>query len=142
MFSCQKKCFYDPVSSRSLFGRLYFMHSLRSKFLHRSIKKIIDFFWKRKKLELFSENFWWFFKIFDFFKIFMIFRTFPLIKSKEIQENHESVQKNQKSQKITKHFRKTALTFFVFKKSRWFFFIDRCKNLLRSECTYLERPDN
>ena len=56
--------------SSSLFGRFYFMHSLRSKFLHRSIKKMSEIFWKWKKLEQLFENFWDFFrsKIFENFR--------------------------------------------------------------------------
>ena len=60
--------------SSSLFGRFYFMHSLRSKILHRSIKKMSEIFWKWKKLEQLFENFWDFFrsKNFRFFsKIFI-----------------------------------------------------------------------
>ena len=39
---------YGPVFSSSLFGHSTYAHSLRSKLLPRSIKKIIDFFWKQK----------------------------------------------------------------------------------------------
>ena len=51
-----------PARSSSLFGRFYFMHSLRSKILHRSIKKMSENFWKWKKLEQLFENFWDFFR--------------------------------------------------------------------------------
>ena len=126
--------------SSSLFGRFYFMHSLRSKILHRSIKKnerkilkmkkvratfrkILRFF-EIKKIEnfdlenfhfhtIFNEKFW------DFwdrkFSIFLISKFFVFIQiSMEIFGKIEkfSISKN------LKIFRKVALTFFVFKNFR------------------------
>ena len=41
----------------SFFGRSECVYRLRTENLLRSIKKIIDFFWKRKKLETCFENF-------------------------------------------------------------------------------------
>ena len=59
--------------SSSLFGRFYFMHSLRSKILHRSIKKNERKKLKMKKVRDTFRIFFNFFEIFDFLKIFEIF---------------------------------------------------------------------
>ena len=103
-------------------------------------KKMSKIFWKRKNIEILSEflvifwDYWFFWQLSWFSWISFDF-------SKEMFEISWKSSKNRKSKKIAKHFRKVSLYFFVFKKIRWFF-IDRCKILLRSECAYLEGPNN
>ena len=61
LFFCHKSITYEPVFFISLFGRFYFMHSLRSKCLPNLKKKSRRFFLKMKKvratLRKISENF-------------------------------------------------------------------------------------
>ena len=117
--------------SSSLFGRFYFMHSLRSKILHRSIKKMSKIFWKRKNIEILSENVLRFFEIFDFLKIFMIFRTFPLKNQRKFMKIMKVVKKVNNLKKSPKKSESISI-FFRFQKKLMIFFIDRCKFLLRS----------
>ena len=47
-----------------------------------------------------------------------------------------------KISKIFEIFSQSSYNFFHFQNFSLIFFIDRCKILLRSECTYLESPEN
>ena len=75
------------------------------------------------------ENFHDFFENFNFFENFhwKSQRNFSISKIFEIF----------RSQKFS-FFQKVALTFFIFKKFWWFFFMDRCSFPVRSEWRYLE----
>ena len=118
-------------------------------------KKIIIFFWKRKKFEIFFETFFENFQIFPKFlrsKKSKIFRSEKFRKfSKRIQQKFRNFRKSEKIEnlkffskiwKFFENFQKISRTFFIFKKIDDFFFIDRCKILLRFECAHLEGPEN
>ena len=135
------------------------VHRLRSRILHRSIKKNHQlflkttkvrarknfgriFFWDRKNFNIFqksSSKIGWKWKILrsKIFEIFWDRKIFNWIFNENFRKKSQKIKKSQISKNL-KNFRKVSLTFFVFKKNRLFFFIDRCKSLLRSDCAYLE----
>ena len=121
-----------PARSSSLFGRFYFMHSLRSKFLYLSIKKNHKCILKTKKVRA---TFWKKIEkneIFDFSKIFMIFENFDFFENVHWKPQRKfsiskifgkimKIFKIFKNLIFSKIFRKVSLTFFVFKKKCLFF---------------------
>ena len=149
--------------SSSLFGRFYFMHSLRSKILHRSIKKMSKTFWKWKKLEQLFENFWKFLRS----KNFRFFRKFSLKfvwNWKFLRSKIFEIFRSQKFQKFSlkivwkwkilrskffgkffdlKNFQFSTLSCSNFLSNQSFliiFFMDRCRISWRRRWNRLERP--
>ena len=108
--------------SSSLFGRFYFMHSLRSKFLPNLKKKSRRFFLKMKKVRdtfrKIFENFRDFSKFLTFSKIFDFSDFFYRTSYRKFSKKIENFRKCQKSQNFWENFRKVALTFFIKKKKR------------------------
>ena len=138
----------EPVFSSSFSGRFYFMHSLRSKFLHRSIKKNERKILKMKKVRATFRKILRFFEI-EKFSIFPKIFIEICMKTKNFEIKKIENFRSKKSQnfslkivwkwkfsrskffdlkKVQKIFRKVSLTFFVFnifsickKQSREFF---------------------
>ena len=139
MFSCHKTVLYDGVFPSPLFGRFYFMHSLRSKFLPNLKKKSRRFFLKIKKVRDSFRKIFEKFSDFRFFEKFRKFWKFRKISKTWFFENYWNSFENRKiefskifdffkkSWKFSKKsifpmfFPKVALTFFIFNFFRCFF---------------------
>ena len=125
MVSCHKSTRYEPVFSSSLFGRFYFMHSLRSKILPNLKKKSRRFFLKMKKVrDTFRknfENFRDFSKFLTFSKIFDFSIFFYRTSYRKFSKKSKFFE-NIKNLKISDFFSQSISNFFHFQKFSMIFF--------------------
>ena len=109
----------------------------------KSRAKILKILKVRDELRKNFRDFPIFFEIFDIFDIFEKFRFFRKFSIGSPIDNFRKNRKFSKMSKISKiskisknlgKFSESISIFFHFQKFSLIFFIDRCKNLLRSEC--------
>ena len=98
-------------------------------------------FLKKMRFFIFFENFHDFWK-FWFFRKFSLKIPTKIFDLKNFRKKIMKIFKIFKNLIFSRNFQKVALTFFIFKKFLMIFFIERCKNLLRIDCAYLERLKN
>ena len=142
VFLSQNLCLWASFAQLIIWTFLFYAFAPQQIFTS-IYKKNPRLFLKTKKIRAVFRKY---LVIFLDFSLFCTLSWFSWISFDFIKGNVRNIMKILKKSKISKihqKFSENSSNFFRFqKKIDDFFYIDRCKNLLRSECTYLERPNN